>query len=202
LQPSTRREALADAVDTLAVRAAAALGLPGGILKGDLVLDEAGRLHVIEVAARLSGGPCCTLTRPPSTGVDLVEAVARHAVGLPVELAALRPRHWRPVANRYFLPPPGRLVAVEGFAAAACRPGVAFAELGVRPGDRIRPLTDHTRRVGSVIAIGATAAEAVARAEGAVAAVRFHVEPEAGAHGAGPARGGSDAAVPRYGVTG
>lgn len=199
LQPARAAAALAPALDALLVGAARALGIPSGIVKGDLVVDaDTGALQVIEVAARLSGGSFCTVTIPHSTGVDLVAAAARHAVGLPVSTAALRPVRARPVANRYFRPPPGRLRAVYGFRAAARMPGVVFADLAVAPGDAIRPLTDHACRVGSVIAIGEDADQAIARAEAAVAAVRFDVEP------AGPPARPEDLheALSRYGLAG
>jgi len=198
LQPARAAAALAPRVDDLVRAAARALGLPGGIVKGDLVLDEGGELRVIEVAARLSGGAFCTLTIPLSTGVDLVAAAACAAVAAPVDVASLRPRRARPVANRFFRPPPGRLRAVTGFAEAARMPGVAFAELTVAPGDRIRPCTDHTCRVGSVIAVGDDADSAIARAEAAVAAVRFEVEAETAA----AAKETEREALPRYGLAG
>lgn len=199
LQPARAATVLAPRVDALVRAAAHALGLPGGIVKGDLVVDEDGTLRVIEVAARLSGGAFCTLTIPLSTGVDLVAAAACHAVGVPVDPTTLRPRRATPVANRFFRPPPGRLRAVTGFAAAALLPGVAWAELTVEPGDRIRPLTDHTCRVGSVIAIGEGADQAIARAEAAVAAVRFDVEPEAASPAAVTEENHREA-LPRYGL--
>lgn len=176
--PARDAARLAGPVDALMRAAAEALGIASGVVKGDLVVDPARGPLVIELAARLSGGSFCTLTIPLSTGVDLVEAVARHAVGLPVDLEALRPRHARPVANRYFRPPPGRLRALEGVEAARRLPGVVRLDLAVAPGDRIRPLVDHTCRVGSVIAVGDTREQAVARARAAVDAVRFHVDPE------------------------
>jgi biotin carboxylase len=178
LQPARDAAALAPRVDALVVAAARALGIASGVVKGDLVVDAVtGELLVIEVAARLSGGSFCTLTIPHSTGVDLVAAVARHAVGLPVAPAALRPSRMRPVANRYFRPPAGRLRAVHGLAEAARMPGVVFVDLAIAPGDEIRPLTDHACRVGSVIAVADDPDLAIARAEAAVAAVRFDVDP-------------------------
>ncbi|RIL00268.1 MAG: hypothetical protein DCC71_18855 [Proteobacteria bacterium] len=177
LQPSVHAARVREAVDDLVRRTAVAMEIDAGIVKGDLVLHPREGPVVIEVAARLSGGSFCTRTIPLSTGVDLVEAVARHACGLTVDVAALRPpQRMRPVANRYFLPPPGRVVAIEGFEALATREGIAHAELAVRPGDVVRPLTDHTCRAGSVIATGDTDEQAVARARDAVASVRFVVE--------------------------
>lgn len=192
LQPSVFTNESGAAVDDVMLRAAAAMGIESGILKGDLVLDPERGPVVVEVAARLSGGSFCTRTIPLSTDVDLVAAVARHAVGLALDLDALRPRSMRPVANRYFLPPPGRIASIDGVAAAARMRGVAHVELAVRPGDVVRPLVDHTCRAGSVIATGESAAQAIRRAEAAVATVRFQIE----------AREEPDAALSRHRVAG
>ena len=192
LQPSVHRARVAAAVDDVLLRTARAMGIDSGVLKGDLVLDPERGPVVIEVAARLSGGSFCTRTIPLSTGVDLVAAVARHAAGLDVDLDALRPRTWRPVANRYFLPPPGRIARIDGLDAASQLPGIEHAELSVRAGDVVRPLVDHTCRAGSVIATGESPEEAVARAQAAVAAVRFIPTP----------KGDDDAALSRHRVAG
>jgi biotin carboxylase len=192
LQPSLRADAIAADVDAVMLRAARAMGIESGVLKGDLVLDPQRGPVVIEVAARLSGGSFCTRTIPLSTGVDLVAAVARHAVGLAVDLDALRPRTWRHVANRYFLPPPGRIERIDGVEAVSHMPGVVHVELGLHAGDVVRPLVDHTCRAGSVIATGGTGSEAVARAAAAVAAVHFTITSE----------GETDADLSRHRVAG
>ena len=90
------------------------------------------------------------------------------------------------------MPPPGRVVRIEWLDAVAAMPGVAHAELAVRVGDRVRPLVDHTCRAGSVIATGESPEEAVARAQAAVAAVRFIPTP----------KGDDDAAISRHRVAG
>ncbi len=176
LQPSTRRDQIAESVDGVIGRAAAALGIDRGIVKGDLVLDAERGPVVIEIAARLSGGSFCTRTIPLSTGVDLIEAAALAAVGSRVTRQRVTPRYTRPVANRYFAPTPGRLIQISGERVARRLPGVFHVELGAEPGDWILPLTDHTRRAGSVLAWGATGEQAVARAEAAIEAVHFEVD--------------------------
>ena len=50
--------------------------------------------------------------------------------------------------------------------------------LDLAPGDRVPPVTDHTRRAGFVLVTGADRAEAVARAEAVIAGVRVQIEAE------------------------
>ncbi|MEW6074651.1 MAG: ATP-grasp domain-containing protein [Planctomycetota bacterium] len=175
-QPSVHLETARAAADEVLQRAAAAIGLARGTLKGDLVLVPGRGPVVIEVAPRLSGGWLATDQIPLSTDVDLVQVAARLALGEEVRAEEATPRAWRPVAVRYFFPPPGRLVAVRGADAAARAPGVRRLALFARPGDVLGRVTDHTKRAGMVLTTGATREEAVARARSAVRAVEFEVE--------------------------
>lgn len=172
-QPTEHLERVLGDVDELAFAAAHALGLEAGVLKGDLVLHPERGLVIIEVAPRLSGGWFCTDQIPLSTGVDLVQLAARLALGEDLDHAEARPRAFRPVAVRYFFPPPGRVLAVEGIEELRREPWVHRLVLFARPGDLALPPTDHTRRAGLVITLGATREEAVRRAEEAVERVRF-----------------------------
>ena len=71
-----------------AEHAGLALGITTGVVKGDLVLTSEGP-KIIEIAARPSGGWFCTDQIPLGTGVDLVGAAIRLALG--EKVAAGRP---------------------------------------------------------------------------------------------------------------
>ena len=68
-------------IDLELVKAAAALKLKNGTIKGDIVIDKNNKVFVIEVATRLSGGFFCTDQIPATTGVDLVRQTISLAVG-------------------------------------------------------------------------------------------------------------------------
>ena len=174
-QPTALLDDVLPAVDEVLARAAAALGLTNGTLKGDVVLVAGRGPVIIEVAPRLSGGWFATDQIPLSTGVDLVQTAARLALGETIDPASVTPRHWKPVAVRYFFPPAGRLLAVHGIDALQRDPTVHRVVLFVTPGEELGAVTDHTKRAGLVITTGPTRAEAVARAEDAVRSVQFEV---------------------------
>jgi biotin carboxylase len=157
-------------------RAAASLGVRDGVVKGDLVIED-GRPVVIELAARLSGGYFCSHHIPLSTGVDLIGAAIRVAVGERVDPAELAPRLARGVSQRFLFPEPGRVVAVEGVEAVAARPEIALCEIRVRTGGVVEAVENHPGRAGLVVATAPTRAEATARACDAVAAIRIRTEP-------------------------
>ena len=64
-------------------RAAAALGVTNGTVKGDIVVHN-GEPYVIELAARLSGGFFCTREIPRNSGVDCIGCAIKVALGVSV----------------------------------------------------------------------------------------------------------------------
>ncbi|MBI3463399.1 MAG: ATP-grasp domain-containing protein [Planctomycetes bacterium] len=162
-------------VHELVGRAAASLGIHNGVVKGDIVIFG-GKPHVIEMAARLSGGYFCTHKIPLNTGVNFVGAAIRQALGEKIDPAELTPRCQRPVAQRYIFPRPGRITAIHGVAAARRTPGLAELLVTVNPGSVIRRPTDSNASAGMAVACADTREEAVRRAKQAVEAVVIETE--------------------------
>lgn len=170
--PSHLDDSTQQAVRDLVQQAAQSMGIRNGVVKGDIVVSD-GKPHVIELAARLSGGYFCTHEIPLNTGVDLVGAAIRQTLGEAVDPADLQPRFNRPVAQRYFFPEPGVVSAVDGAEAFAEHPDVAYLELRVKPGDRIGPVDSHPARAGVVITTGETTQAAVELANHVVSSIRI-----------------------------
>lgn len=174
--PSHLDDATQQAVRGLVQQAAQSMGIRNGVVKGDIVVSD-GKPHVIELAARLSGGYFCTHEIPLNTGVDLVGAAIRQALGEPVDPADLQPRINRPVAQRYFFPEPGVVTAVEGAETFADHPDVIYLELRVNPGDHIGPVDSHPARAGVVITTGVTSKAAIELANRVVDCIRIITSP-------------------------
>ncbi len=177
-QPSFLPAAALEPVMRLAEAAGRALGIGTGTVKGDLVLGAGGPV-VIEMAARVSGGWMATDQIPLHSGVDFIGIAIRLALGETVEIAEAEPKAGQATAIRYFFPPPGLARAVAADPVLTVQPWVRRFSLDLAPGDRVPPVTDHTRRAGFVLVTGADRAEAVARAEAVIAGTRIEVVPEA-----------------------
>ena len=176
-QPSFLPAADIEPVKRLAEAAGRALGIRTGTVKGDLVLGPEGPV-VIEMAARLSGGWMATDQIPLHSGVDFVGLAIRLALGEPVEISEAEPKPGGvATAIRYFFPPPGRVRAVAADPALTGQPWVRRFSLDLAVGDRVPPVTDHTRRAGFVLVTGADRAEAVSRAEAVIAGTRIDIAP-------------------------
>ena len=174
--PSHLCDEVQGSIRDLVERAAASLEISDGVGKGDIVLSD-GVPHVIELAARLSGGYFCTHEIPLNTGVDLVGNAIRLAIGDPVDPDDLVPRYQHHLSQRYLFPGAGRVVSVTGADEVAAWPGVEMVEIRVGPGDTLRSVDSHPARAGLVLVTGADRREAMTLAKRAIEAIDIEMEP-------------------------
>ena len=173
--PSRLSPVEVECITGLVASTAATLGLQHGAVQSELVVGSHGPV-LVDLITHLPGGHFWTHEIPLSTGVNLVAEAIRLALGDVPEAAALRPRWRGGVARRHFFLSPGTVVAVEGAAEIAWREGIALLEVAVGPGTRMPGTTSRIHPAGTVIAVGDTREQAVARAESAVACVRIVTE--------------------------
>lgn len=170
--PADRQAAVLDVVE----QAAASLGITNGNVKGDIVVYK-GQPHVIELAARLSGGYFCTLEIPMNTGVDFVGNVIKMALGEPVDTNDLAPKFLQPIAQRYKFIAPGEITRICHENQVRNMTGVETLIVSGEVGDFIQATENTTSRVAMVIASGETAGEAAHRAQQAIDMLEFDVIP-------------------------
>lgn len=159
-------------VKDLVGRAAAALGIVNGTVKGDIVVHD-GEPYVIELAARLSGGFFCTREIPLNTGVDFIGAAIRIALGETVTPQELEPRQFTPVIQRYAFPKAGRVISVEGIEDARKISGVAEVIVTAKPGDIIPAAGDKRPSAAMVLTVGQSRDAALAAANDALACLKI-----------------------------
>jgi biotin carboxylase len=172
-------DTLAEA-ERVAVDAVHALGLRDGIAFPQLIVDEDGRVSVVEVAARIPGGQMTDLAAH-AVGVDLVEIALRQALGEDVPDDLVRPRRQQPLAIRFLTAEPGPLPtgtvrSVTGLERVLAFPGVVQADVFLAEGEEVRPVRLDGDRRGYVIAVGKTSLEALERADAACKLLDVEVE--------------------------
>ena len=170
--PSHLSQATQARVREVVARAAAALGVTSGTVKGDIVVHN-GEPYVIELAARLSGGFFCTREIPLNTGVDFIGAAIKVALGEPVTAEELTPKHSTPVIQRYAFPAAGKVVSVEGAEEARRIAGVSNVIVTAKPGDIIPAAGDKRPSAAMVLTTGASRDEALRAANDALACLKI-----------------------------
>ncbi len=173
--PSRYSEQYRDEVHEVMKRAALALGITTGIIKGDFVIHN-GRVKVIELAARMSGGFFATIATPTSCGVNLVEANIRLALGEKLNTTLLLPKWQRGAAIRFAFPMEGTVRAIRGWENVQQDPTCRYSHIFVKPGDRITPIRDHPSRPAVVVAEGETRQQAVTAAVRLMNQLQWEIE--------------------------
>ncbi|MFJ7203402.1 ATP-grasp domain-containing protein [Streptomyces sp. NPDC098789] len=168
-----------ESVHTYVRRLLDALDIRYGVTHTEVVLTDAGP-RVIETHVRLAGDEIPYLVQDV-TGVDLVDCVVRQTLGQSV-LPDIRKTLADPSVDRrpeaiWFAVPRARgtLTAINGLAEAARLPDVVVAEALLDAGDTVGDLDSSESRAAFVRVRGADAAEAIARAQQAVAGLEFAV---------------------------
>jgi biotin carboxylase len=155
-----------------------AVGVSEGVGHVELIVAPDESVWLVEMGARVGGGHTFHPIASHVSGLNYPEWVARHFVG---DSCVPRVGRYRGAAYYFFSSErAGTLQAIEGLDAARNVPGVVVIEAWKAPGQRVAGLDNSMERLGCVVALGDTRADAHAAAERAMAAVRFVVEPAGG----------------------
>ncbi len=170
-QPSCQPEPVRRAVEELAERTLAVLGVKHGVTHSEFKLTGRGPV-LVETHARKGGDSIHVLTRI-TTGVDLVELTVRTALG---ESPDVRPRATgQGAAVRFLMGREGRVTTAEAPPVEAGS-GVVEAALWTSPGSVVRRRGSSTHRLGYVVATGTSAGDAARRAEAYRDRIRIEYE--------------------------
>ncbi len=175
--PAPLDDSTKKAIDDVVLRGAAALGITAGIVKGDIVIDHAGRPLIIELAARLSGGWFATHQIPAASGVSLVEAVISYSLGEEVTPSQLIPQYHRATAIRYWFPPQGTIKRIAGEEKLKEIEGLLAYGFFRKEGDVQPEIRMHPDRFGYVMVTGETRGEVLTRVDQALNSVQVEVAP-------------------------
>lgn len=125
-----------------------ALGITRGAGKGDLKVTPHG-VKIGELAARLSGGYMSSHTYPLATGVNLLRAAIEIALG--GAPTSLEPEVDRVCIERAIIPPPGKILEMEGFEDARGLTGVEEVFVHYRTGETIPAVTSNIGKLANII---------------------------------------------------
>lgn len=156
--------------------AAKSIGVSDGVIKGDIVIDKAGNIKIIEIATRLSGGWFCSHQIPAATGVDLVDINIDYALGLEIDPKRLRPSKNLSTSIRYFFSQEGTIKHIDGIEDLKKARGLLKYDFFRATGDYQPKINKHSDRLGYVICIGNNRSESLGNALHAISLINVAVE--------------------------
>jgi biotin carboxylase len=157
-------------IDHVLRAAVVALALGDGVVTSEIAFGPDGAV-LLDLELGLVDGRRLAHEIPLATGVDVIGAALRMALGERLAPGEVAPRWLRPVAERTLFTTPGTVVAVRDAESAALLDGVTLVDVLVGPGSRILPPNSNLCHGGAVVATGESREQAVARATAAAARI-------------------------------
>ena len=145
-----------DDIKRVAISANKAVGIENGPSHTEIIVTKDGP-KIVEIGARLGGDCITTHLVPLSTGVNMVEACIRIALG---EKPDINPTLHCGSAIRYLNQHAGVVKSIEGIDEVEKIPGVKQVSIVHGIGETITDITDSGSRMGFVITQGKDAGEA------------------------------------------
>ena len=168
-------ENIKELVEEQISKAARAIGVKTGVIKGDIVVGETGPI-VIEIAARLSGGDLCESVVPIGCGINYVKTVLELSIGKNPDLSQLKAENKKVVANRYFFVNEGVLKKIEGLEKLEGKNWLEKFEIWREIGSKLPPLNSHGNRTGVFVVSGSTRKLVQSRVDWVYKNVKFLTE--------------------------
>ncbi len=156
-------------IKNVAIAANKAIGIQNGPSHTEIIVTKEGP-KVVELGARLGGDCITTHLVPLSTGVNMVEACIRIALG---EKPDIHPLFCRGSSICYFTQHSGIIKGINGLSKAKSMPGVKEIHIVHGVGERVGDITDSGSRMGFVIAQGKNALEANKRCNDALGLIEI-----------------------------
>lgn len=158
-----------DEIKAVAIAANKAIGIENGPSHTEIIVTKEGP-KIVELGARLGGDCITTHLVPLSTGVNMVEACIRIALGDKPEIKSTL---CCGSAIRYFHQSAGVITSVTGIREAEQIKGVKQVSIVHGIGEKITDIVDSGSRMGFIIAQGKDAEEAARRCEKALSMIKI-----------------------------
>ncbi len=143
------------------------LNIECGAVNLDLLLDEKGFIHIVDVGARMGGNLIGSHIIPTATGFDYMGNLIRQAVGDPLNQ---KRTFTNEIATRLLALKPGKIIALPDFQKIERQYDVKI-EHHLVVGNKINPYRTNLDGCGYIIALGGSDKKPEARAEMACRAV-------------------------------
>ena len=162
----------AEEIKKVAIAANKAIGIDNGPSHTEIIVTGAGP-KIVELGARLGGDCITTHLVPLSTGVNMVEACIKIALG---EKPDITPKINGGSAIRYFRQHVGKVKEIDGIETAEKMPGVKQVSVVHGVGEQVTDIVDSGSRMGFVIAQGSDADDAEKKCEMALKTIKVGIQ--------------------------
>lgn len=170
-QPCRLSDNLKKEITDVAIAANKAIGIENGPSHTEIIVTKDGP-KIVEIGARLGGDCITTHLVPYSTGVNMVEACIKIALGIGVNI---KKEFNKGAAIRYIPQQKGFVSKVSGVDSALAVSGIKEVFISIKPGDYVDNISNSTSRIGFVISQDESAESAISDCEIALERIKIIV---------------------------
>jgi len=170
--PSGFNQALEEKIRACVTKALQVLGVNYGSVNMDILVTDSGKVHIVDIGARMGGNLIGSHIIPLGIGMDYMGNMIRAAVG---DATDFSPCGGNPVATRLLALTPGTVKKLPDFSKIEKECHVMI-EHHLHVGDVITPYRTNLDGCGYVIACAESAEESIAHAERARALIDSMIE--------------------------
>ena len=171
-QPSRLSKEIKERIIEITKMAVNAIGIKDGPSHTEIIVTNDGP-KIVELGARLGGDNITTHLVPLSTGIDMVEATIKVALG---DSFSLTSKWSKGAAIKYIKGDIGTIKEIQGLEEAQKVNNVCQISMQHRAGDKSDVIRNSLDRIGFIIAKGDTADEAINNCEKALNKINVVVE--------------------------
>jgi biotin carboxylase len=171
-QPSQLPVNTIESIKKIAIDSVKAIGINNSPAHVEIIVTDSGP-KLVELGARLGGDNITSSLVPLSTGVDMVEACIKLALG---ETPDLNIKHTKGSAIRYFKTKIGLYNGVEGIEKVLKNRHIKELTIVKKAGEKINEIKSSGDRIGYVISQAADAEKAVVECNNAIELLNFNIE--------------------------
>ena len=171
-QPTMHNEIVSQQIAKVAKAANKAIGIENGPSHTEIIVTQDGP-KIVELGARLGGDCIATHLVPLSTGVDMVAACIRIALG---EKPDIVPKIQKGSAIRYFKQTAGKVESIVGLENAKKMNGVTQISVVHGVGETITEIDSSGARMGFIIAQDENAETAIKDCEQALECIQVEIK--------------------------
>ena len=150
--PSRYSKLLSNRIQNLLQKISNALKFNEGTIKADLILHK-GKIYVVEIALRLSGGDYSTITIPKVYGIKIVQHAAKIAVGEKPNLKNINLKPIKFESQRYLFLNKGVIKKIDyrKINLLKKKVGVKKIDLNIKKNQKVNTPENHPQRHGNVM---------------------------------------------------
>lgn len=171
-QPTKHSDEIALSIAEIAKAANKAIGIKNGPSHTEIIITSQGP-KIVELGARLGGDNITTHLVPLSTGINMVEACIKIALG---EMPDIKHKWNKGSAIRYFKQHAGTVKNIDGIDEAKKVPGIQQISIVHGVGEKVTEIESSGSRMGFVIAQDVNSNEAIKDCYDALKKIKISIE--------------------------